>query len=99
MSPHRGQLRTGGSRDGLFDFAPGAEYVTAAEVTDNRRTAPCDWCNALPGEDCTRPIRGGRRVAITGYHDGRGRRTEDHDGPPPAVQAALARLREDPDHG
>lgn len=65
MSPRRGQLRTGGTRDGLFDG-----NGQPAELHDNPLQRPCPACHAPAGNDCTRPARGGRRNNH-GYHPAR----------------------------
>ncbi|CRK59047.1 hypothetical protein [Alloactinosynnema sp. L-07] len=92
MSPHRGHLRTGGQRHGLFEFAPGGD-LNAGEAIDNPMTYRCAHCGAAPQEPCTRV---GSGTTKRGYHPDRGRRPTNQDGPPPAVQAALARLANDP---
>jgi hypothetical protein len=92
VSPHRGQHRTGGQRHGLFEWGPGDE-LNAGEAVDNPRAYRCGHCGASPNEPCTRV---GSGAAKHDYHPGRGRRPTEHNGPPPAVQAALARLATDP---
>lgn len=78
MPRHR---RRPGTRDGLFWNHPD-DPDAPGEVRDNPLARPCRSCGARPLERCTRPGRGGRRVAIlSGYHDTRTHPATDERGP------------------
>lgn len=53
----RGKPRTGG--DGLWKWTPSG--IERAEITNNPYRRTCPYCHAAPGEQCTRPVRGGQR--------------------------------------
>jgi hypothetical protein len=67
VSPHRGQYRTGGTRDGLFAWTP--HGTEPAEMADNPRSRACPACHAGINQPCTRRSRG--NPALHGYHDAR----------------------------
>lgn len=54
----RRKQRTGGI--GLFVFAPDGD-IDPDEIRDNPLRRECPYCEARPGERCTRRTRNGRR--------------------------------------